>query len=100
MCIPVSPSGRNKNYTIASGYGAEVQYVYDNRHAGTATEFYQGLRLLHPKQYDAVVTALSSDRPATFRVNRLKTTPEVLLPALETQGFAVSLVPWSSDAFI
>ena len=56
--------------------------------------------LLHPKQYDAVVTALSSDRPTTFRVNRLKTTPEVLLPALETQGFAVSLVPWSSDAFI
>ena len=56
--------------------------------------------LLHPKQYDAVFTALSSDRPTTFRVNRLKTTPEVLVHALETQGLAVSLVPWSSNAFI
>lgn len=57
-------------------------------------------KLLEPAAFDRVMTAFSSDRPTTFRVNTLKTTAATLRESLNKQGFNIKNVDWYPDAFI
>lgn len=41
-----------------------------------------------------------TERPTTFRINRLKSNREEVLSVLKQQGFKVQQVPWYKDAYI
>lgn len=64
-------------------------------------EFLVRLARLVPKNiYENVLSALSTPRPTTLRVNRLKITGEALVSALDPLGFTLEPVEWSADAYI
>ncbi len=57
-------------------------------------------RLIPANQWDKVLKTFSMERPATFRVNSLKTFPSSLKERLEPQGFKIENVPWYKEAFL
>lgn len=64
-------------------------------------EFVAKLQSLVPNDVsERIMTAFSSQRPTTFRVNRIKSNPEALRQALELQGYILDTVSWYPDAFI
>lgn len=64
-------------------------------------EFVKKLQTLVPSEVSGrIMIALSSQRPTTFRVNRVKSNPEALRVSLEHQGYLLESVPWYPDAFI
>lgn len=56
--------------------------------------------LVPPTVGEQILLALSSNRPTTFRVNRLKTDKDTLTQSLKAQGFKVEDVPWYTDAYV
>ncbi|MBI2870953.1 MAG: RsmB/NOP family class I SAM-dependent RNA methyltransferase [Candidatus Omnitrophica bacterium] len=63
--------------------------------------FLDRLREIFPRgRYEASVRLFASERPLTFRANRLKETPERLREELKSQGFHLGRVSWYPDAFI
>jgi len=57
-------------------------------------------RILLPEDLASTLLSFQSPRVMAFRVNRLKTRPEVLLTALSQNHFEAQRVPWYEDAFI
>jgi len=64
-------------------------------------DFIRRLHQLIPTKFlDSVYTGLTQKRPTSFRVNTLKTSGGLLVPALETKGFSVSQASWLKEAYI
>lgn len=57
-------------------------------------------RMIPTNQWDKVLKTFAVERPATFRVNTLKTQASSLKEQLEPQGFKIENVPWYKEAFI
>lgn len=49
---------------------------------------------------ERIMVALSSQRPTTFRANRIKSDPDTVRQSLERQGYILDSVPWYPDAFV
>ena len=57
-------------------------------------------RIVPAEQWDAVAASFAAPKPASFRVNTLKTSAAEAREALVADGFGLEPVPWYPDAFI
>ena len=62
--------------------------------------FVQRLAEILPRdRFGGCLESFSQLKPTSFRVNRLRTTEEGLLEELESEGFGLTRIPWSSGVF-
>ncbi len=52
------------------------------------------------QKFDSTANTFAEDKPTTFRVNTLKTTPIQIQQELSSQEFRIDAVPWYPEAFI
>ena len=64
-------------------------------------QFLQRLvQILPPDRYAACLETFSSAPPTAFRLNPLKGGPEQTVAQLQSQGFALTPLPWPDQAFV
>ncbi len=57
-------------------------------------------RIIPHNQWDKAYKTFAEERPTTFRVNTLKTTPLEVREKLQSDGFKLENVLWSKEAFV
>lgn len=63
--------------------------------------FLKRLRQIVPSsKWDAIANTFAEAKPATFRVNTLKTTSSEVKRTLEEKNFWLAAIPWFGDAFL
>ena len=63
--------------------------------------FLEKLKKIVPvNQWDKTLKTFSTEKPTTFRVNKLRFSPSSIKESLEPLGFKIENVPWYKEAFI